>query len=64
MLLQHVIVHNTLYMQCVTENGVFLICYHNIIDILVILIISAYGLLLGPSRYTNVFDESKINRIR
>ena len=44
MLLQHVIVHNTL--QCVTENGVFLICYHNIIDIHLILIISAYGLLL------------------
>ena len=41
MLLQHVIVHNTLYMQCVTENGVFLICYHNIIDIHVIRI-SAY----------------------
>ena len=46
MLLQHVIVHNSLYMQCVTENGVFLICYHNIIDIHVILIISAHGLLL------------------
>ena len=47
MLLQHVIVHNTLYMQCVTDNGVFLICYHNIIDIHVISIISAYyGLLL------------------
>ena len=23
-----------------------------------------YDVTLGPSRYTNVFDESKINRIR
>ena len=46
------------FFSSIFEMLVFKMFYGNHAQIHVV------ALLVGPSRYTNVFDESKINRIR